>query len=104
MASKSTKKKQFTRKKKVVYDRVRFAVPEIFEDDVEFDLPNMRQMPLGVSRTMRTDPTRFMNWITDNATSPEEVEAIDSLLEDESELFMDAWSKASKASAGKSSR
>lgn len=99
----SKKKKSFTRKKKVVYDRVRFTVPEIFGDDDEFNLPNMRQMPFGVSREMRTNPQRFMNWIVDNAT-PEEAEAIDSLLEDESEIFMEAWGKASKAAPGKSSR
>lgn len=100
MSSKT--KQKFTRKKKVVYDRVRFAVPEIFGEDELFDLPSMRQMPLGVSRTMRTDPTRFMNWITDNSPTEAQVEAIDSLSDEESDIFMGAWGKASKAAAGKS--
>lgn len=102
-ATKSSKTKpKFTRKKKVVYDRVRFTVPEIFGADEEFDLPAMRQMPLGVSRTMKSDPTRFMNWIVDNSPSEEQADAIDSLSDDEAEQFMDAWGKASKAAAGKS--
>ncbi|GAA1714444.1 hypothetical protein [Brachybacterium phenoliresistens] len=100
--SKKSKKKQFSRTTKVTYDRVQFTLPEVF-GDAEFDLPTMRQMPLGVSRTMKTDPRRFLNWIVENAT-PEEAEAIDSLVDDEALLFMDAWGKASKAAAGKSSR
>lgn len=101
MAEPKAKKKSFTRKKKVVYDRVRFTVPEIFGDEEEFDLPSMRQMPLGIERTMRTEPDKFLGWIIEH-TTPEEAEAIDGLVGDESTVFMDAWKKASGPAAGKS--
>lgn len=101
--AKSKTKKQFTRKKKVVYDRVQFTVPEVFGDDEEFDLPTMRQMPLGIERTMRTAPDKFLGWIIEHAT-PEEAAAIDSLVGDESTTFMDAWKKASGPASGKSKR
>ena len=99
---KSKQKKQFTRKKKVEYTRVTFAVPEIFGDDEEFDLPNLRQLPSGVQRQMRTSPDVFLNWIVDHVTA-EEAEAIDTLDEEEHLEFLEAWSKASKVAAGKSS-
>lgn len=101
--AKSKSKKTFTRKKKVVYDRVRFTVPEVYGDDEEFDLPTMRQMPLGVERSMRTDPEKFLSWIIEHSTK-EEAEAIDALVGDESITFMEAWRKASGAAAGKSKR
>ncbi|WP_087484930.1 hypothetical protein [Brachybacterium massiliense] len=103
MAEPKAKKKQFTRKKKVIFDRVRFTVPEIFGEDEEFDLPTMRQMPLGIERTMRTEPDKFFAWVIEHSTD-EEAEAIDSLVGDESMIFMDAWKKASGPASGKSKR
>lgn len=103
MPKKSESKSSFKRKKKVVYDRVRFTLPEIFEDDAEFNLPAFRQVPNGVQRRLRTESGALLNFLADHVTD-EELEAIDSLYDEENDAFMKAWAKASGIDLGKSSR
>lgn len=102
-----SKKSKFTRKKKVVYDRVRFTLPELFDDDAEFNLPSARQVPLGVQRKLNTEPGAMENWLIENLGGDDvedQLEAIDDLSGEDIKLFVSAWQKASKADAGKSSR
>lgn len=100
---KAKSKTSFKRKKKVIYDRVRFTLPEIFEDDAEFNLPNFRQIPNGVQRRLRADSSVLLNFLADHVTEAE-VEAIDSLHGEENQALMEAWAKASGVDLGKSSR
>lgn len=100
---KTETKTAFKRKKKVVYDRVRFTLPEIFDDDAEFDLPHFRQIPNGVQRRLRADSSVLLNFLADHVTEAE-VDAIDSLHGEENQALMEAWAKASGVDLGKSSR
>lgn len=107
MAEPKAKKKQFTRKKPVNYDRIRFTVPELFEDDAVFNLPSARQVPLGIQRKLSTEPGAFENWMVENVAGDDveaQIEAIDSLVGEETQIFAEAWRKASKVDAGKSRR
>lgn len=107
MAEPKAKKGSYARKKKVAYDRVHFTVPELFEDDAVFNLPSARQVPLGVQRRLASEPGAFESWMVDNvggANVEEQVEAIDSLFGEETQIFAEAWRKASKVDTGKSSR
>ena len=105
--AKSKSQKSFTRKKKVVYDRVRFTVPELFEDDAVFNLPSARQVPLGVQRKLTSEPGALENWMIENVAGDNteaQIDAIDSLFGEENKYFVEAWQKASKVDTGKSKR
>lgn len=96
------KKVKPERVKKVVYDRVRFTFPEVFGEEFEFDLPNIRQQPNSVARNMEKRPFVLTDWLADNS-APEMIEAFDLLQgDDENRDFMRAWAKASGVDLGKS--
>lgn len=107
MAEPKAKKKSnpYARKKSVVYDRVRFTVPELFDEEAVFNLPSARQAPLGIQRKLGTEPGALENWIIENLAGDnveEQRDAIDELFGEDVETFVKAWRKASKVDAGKS--
>lgn len=107
MAEPKAKKKSnaYARKKPVNYDRVRFTVPELFDEEAVFNLPSARQAPLGVQRKLNSEPGAMENWIIENLAGDnveEQRDAIDELFGDEVQEFVKAWRKASKVDAGKS--
>ncbi|MCW1803876.1 hypothetical protein [Brachybacterium squillarum] len=102
-----SKKSKYARKKKVVYDRVRFTLPDLFDEEAVFNLPSARQVPLGVQRKLNSEPGVMENWLLENVSGDDvedQIAAFDTLSGEEVKEFMRAWQKASKADAGKSSR
>lgn len=102
-----SKKSKFSRKKKVVYDRVRFTLPDLFDEEAVFNLPSARQVPLGVQRKLQSEPGAMENWLIDNLVGDDvddQRAAIDELSGEEIQSFVEAWQKASRTDAGKSSR
>lgn len=86
-ARKSTKKR--IRKAAKLYTFATFET-EIFEG--EFSLPLLKQMPIGTAaRFSKGDFAALTDWLDDAGVPAEDIDAIQSLDNEEFELFVEAW-------------
>lgn len=100
--NKNTKKaRRIKRKAPLSLQMVTFEVPDLFEG--EFTMPDLNQLPLGSVRKLQSvDGLDEMFRLCDEYKREEEKLALDELGADEVEVFVEAWSSASKIDLPKS--
>lgn len=97
MSAPTKKTTKPTRKAPKRYELVSFQL-DFVEGDIT--VPSFKQVPLGVQRkAMAGDMNKLVDFFQEH--SPDVVELFDSLDQEESSDFTDAWAKASGVNLGK---